>query len=356
MSRFGLFGHLDGENREQQRSLWDGIKKSIIVAAFVAVPLQTSHAAALNKQDITPPAVVDILRDRINVLRSGVTGEKIGQLRVGDTLFSRLRDFDKQLDSLQTDIYTETIDWDVLSIYPKILRAYSPLFTAYTDRAFPSDEPVDEALRYALRYEVGAFYSGVKDLEDAISKQSQRQAQRAFARISLSYDHYVKAGDLFIEYDDEQLFKSTGGAGFESNDYDELAGGTTLNYVAPSIEAAGLEDEVVLLQGGDKGQTGIVLWISKGGDSTYNKQVIIKFPAGASGHSEVRSYPYSLVAKTTPPQTLFFDDFTAAYLASAISSGIMYPIGMCIPARFRSLSLSTISRSFFVVGIFFFFV
>lgn len=33
--------------------------------------------------------------------------------------------------------YADVVDWEVLSVYPKIYRAYSPLFTAYTDRAFP---------------------------------------------------------------------------------------------------------------------------------------------------------------------------------------------------------------------------
>lgn len=40
----------------------------------------------------------------------------------------------------------------------------------------------------------------------------------------------------------------------------------------------------------------------------------------------MKSYPYSLVAKTTPAEVQFLDDFVAAFLASAISSGIMYPV------------------------------
>jgi hypothetical protein len=98
-----------------------------------------------------------------------------------------------------------------------------------------------------------------------------------------------------------------------------------LNYIAPSIEAPGLEDEVVLLKGPDKGRKGVVLWIFK--DETLSNNIIVKLEKmGESGHSEVRQYPYSLVAKTTPPEVQFFDDLFAAYLASAISCGIMYPI------------------------------
>jgi Mitochondrial carrier protein len=43
-------------------------------------------------------------------------------------------------------------------------------------------------------------------------------------------------------------------------------------------------------------------------------------------HKEIRVYPYQYLAKTTPPSGLFTDNLIAAYIASAISSGIMYPI------------------------------
>ena len=45
-----------------------------------------------------------------------------------------------------------------------------------------------------------------------------------------------------------------------------------------------------------------------------------------SSRSQVRTYPYAWLAKTTPADVQFFDDLLAAYIASALSSGIMYPI------------------------------
>ena len=70
---------------------------------------------------------------------------------------------------------------------------------------------------------------------------------------------------------------------------------------------------------------GTVLWISKG-KNLQQPAVIIKLGASVSGHKEVKSYPYSLVAKAVTPEVQFLDDFLIAYVASAISSGIMYPI------------------------------
>ena len=208
-------------------------------------------------------------------------------------------------------------------MYPKVLRAYSTLFTAYTDRAFPTDGAVDKALRYALRYEVGAFYTGVQDFEGAIGKKSARQAQRAFAKMSLAYDHYLKAGDLYLEYDEVDIENTEAAYGNEV--YAELAK-SKLSYVAPSLEAPGLQDEIVLLKGPDKGRKGTVLWISKG-ERLQSASAVIKLEAKSVGkHREVNSYPYSLVAKTTPPEVQFVDALCAAYVASAVSSGIMFPV------------------------------
>ena len=284
----------------------------------------TSTQSSRPREAVTPPAVIDIIRDRFAVLRSGITGEKVADLRVGDTLTDRLRALDTLLDGLQKDIYRDAVDWDVLTFYPKVFRAYAPLFTAYTDRAFPDNQEVDAALRYALRYEVGGFYNGVQDFERAIDIKSQRQAQRAFARISIAYDHYLKAGDLYLDYDgiDEKNTDSYYGSSSDSTLQNGFA--ARLNYIAPSIEAPGLQDEVVLLKGPDEGRKGVVLWIFK--DAKFSNNIVVKLDKGESGHSEVRQYPYSLVAKTTPPDVQFVDDFSAAYVASAISSGIMYPI------------------------------
>ena len=262
---------------------------------------------------------IDILRDRYAQIRSLLTSEKVGQLRVGDALVIRLKAVDTELEYVQEDIFRDPVDWEVLAVAPKVFRAFAPLFTAYTDRAYPTSDPIDESLRIALRYEVGAFFTGVKELENAIQEKKIRNAQRAFAKMSLSYDRFLKAGDLYVEGGDD--------AGLSLiNVRDSIESDSKLSFIAPSIEAPGLTDEIVLLRGPDKGRKGTVLWISKGVGSNADK-VIVKLDAvpGLTA-KEVKSYPYSLVAKTTPPEVQFQDDLISAYLASAISSGIMYPI------------------------------
>lgn len=43
-------------------------------------------------------------------------------------------------------------DWDIVSTYPNAFRSLVPVFTKYTDAAFPGDDPVDTTSRVALRY------------------------------------------------------------------------------------------------------------------------------------------------------------------------------------------------------------
>ena len=42
-------------------------------------------------------------------------------------------------------------DWDLVSTYPNAFRSLVPVFTKYTDAAFPTDDPVDTTSRVALR-------------------------------------------------------------------------------------------------------------------------------------------------------------------------------------------------------------
>ena len=46
------------------------------------------------------------------------------------------------------------------------------VFTRYTDSAFPSTNAVDESLRFSLRYEVGAFYRHLRELEKAVEEKN----------------------------------------------------------------------------------------------------------------------------------------------------------------------------------------
>ena len=163
---FILYDKIKQQNNEKPHFIKNR-KKIVCISAFLAIfgmtvlPSLTPPIARADlvtparplkrvSNTVTPPDVIDILKNRMLELRSGVTGEKVGQLRVGESLFQRLRGIDQELDALQSDIFRDNIDWAVVSVYPKIFRAFAPLFTAYTDRAFPTNQPIDNALRLVL--------------------------------------------------------------------------------------------------------------------------------------------------------------------------------------------------------------
>jgi hypothetical protein len=66
--------------------------------------------------------------------------------------------------------------WDLVEAYPAQLRSFVPLFTTYTDAAFPSDLPSDYGLRVALRYEVGRYFASVERLKRAIARKALDEA------------------------------------------------------------------------------------------------------------------------------------------------------------------------------------
>ncbi|CAN0041312.1 unnamed protein product, partial [Phaeothamnion confervicola] len=106
--------------------------------------------------------------------------------RFGD----KLRRASKLLDELQQDIFNE--DWDLLATYPPAFRSLVPIFTKYTDAAFPSDDPVDKNTRVSLRYEVGRLFGAVERLKRATDAKDAVEAEAAYAAMSVAYDRYLK--------------------------------------------------------------------------------------------------------------------------------------------------------------------
>ena len=148
--------------------------------------------------------------------------------------------------------------WDLVEGYPAQLRSFVPVFTTYTDSAFPSDAPTDKGLRVALRYEVGRFFACVERLRQATARKALDEAYVAYADMSLHFDRYLHVGGLYTYYDDvislEPYYKGI------SED--------ALVYSDPKKDPAEVRDLVVLSKGPDKGKTGIVIGIYPDGSNT----------------------------------------------------------------------------------------
>eukprot|EP00752_Nemacystus_decipiens_P003091 g2862.t1 len=213
------------------------------------------------------------------------TAVEVMRLRFGD----KLRRAAKMLDELQDDIANN--DWDLVSTYPNAFRSLVPVFTKYTDAAFPTDDPVDTTSRVALRYEVGRFFGAVERLKRASEEQNNREAQTAFAAMSVAYDRYLKAGNLYEQYD-----SVTSTEGFYAG-----VSNTSLKFVPPSKDPPKIQDNVLLLAGPDKGKTGYMIGM-EGGSMAATKAIIKLETSSALGMREIKVVPIDYVAKTIEQQ------------------------------------------------------
>jgi hypothetical protein len=175
--------------------------------------------------------------------------------------------------------------WDLVETYPVKLRSYVPVFTTYTDAAFPTDEATDKALRVALRYEVGRFFASLERFRQATARQSLDEAYIAYSDMALHFDRYLHTGNLYT-YEDGLVSTEPFFEGFRDAD---------LVYADPKKDPAEVRDLIVLVKGPDKGKTGIVIGVYN--DGSGNCAVKLDKIRSKYGIREIRVVPMAWAAK-----------------------------------------------------------
>lgn len=181
-------------------------------------------------------------------------------------------------DELQRDLMQER--WDLVAGYPAQLRSYVPVFTTYTDSAFPTDAPTDWGLRVALRYEIGRFFAALERFKQAVAREALDEAYLAYSEMSLHLDRYLRVGGMYTYYDNT----------ISNEPYFEGIQDSALVYdkkVRPLVR-----DLVVLINGPDKGKTGIMIGQYLDG----SKKCVIKLDR-FKGMREIRVVQDSWIAK-----------------------------------------------------------
>lgn len=185
----------------------------------------------------------------------------------------------KVMDELQRDLMQER--WDLVEEYPNQLRSYVPVFTAYTDSAFPTEIPTDKGLRVALRYEVGRFFASLERFRQATNRKAIDEAYIAYSDMSLHFDRYLRVGGLYTFYDDNVTLEPY----YAGNE-------NSLVYADPKKDPALVRDLIVLIQGPEKGKTGIVIGLYRDGSDAC----AVKLDRN-KGIREIRVVPRSWAAK-----------------------------------------------------------
>lgn len=183
-------------------------------------------------------------------------------------------------DELQRDLMQER--WDLVVNYPPQLRSFVPLFTTYTDSAFPTDAPTDTGLRVALRYEVGRFFASLERFKQAAARKALDEAYIAFSDMSLHFDRYLRVGGLYTYYDDT----------VSNEPYFSGISDSALVYANPRADPPLVRDLVILIKGPDKGKTGIIIGMYKDGSD----KCVVKLDR-FKGMREIRVVTNAWVAK-----------------------------------------------------------
>jgi hypothetical protein len=212
---------------------------------------------------------------------SNVPGTDAGRKRKLNGPVVKIRnDVGRVMDELQRDLMQER--WDLVESYPPQLRSFVPIFTTYTDAAFPSEAPTDKGLRVALRYEVGRFFAALERLKQATARKSLNEAYVAYSDMSVHLDRYMRVGGIYTYYDEK----------ISNEAYFAAVPDSALVYVDPAKDPAEVRDLVIMRKGEDKGKTGIVIGIYPDG----SKNCVVKFDR-FKGMREVKIVPLDWAAK-----------------------------------------------------------
>jgi len=213
-------------------------------------------------------------------------GNNVKSLQSMGGLPKKIRSICVIMDSLQRDLMQER--WDLVDAYPAQLRSYVPIFTQYTDAAFSGEEPAYKGVRVALRYEVGRFFAALERLKAATTRRDLQAAYLAYAEMALHFDRYLNVGNLYTYQDDTVSLENF----YYGIDNSQLV------FADPNGKdgLAEVRDLVVLIEGPDKGKTGILIGVYP--PATSNNCVVkLDRYRSTSGIREIRVVPRTWAAK-----------------------------------------------------------
>jgi len=228
---------------------------------------------------------------------------------------ARIRNISSMLDVTQEDIYTEF--WQSLSSDVLIFRAYYPLLNFYINATYPHPTPQQEILCKALNFELFRFSRALDDFDACVNSKNIRGTEKAFAELSVAYDHYLKAANLYEGYDPltstEVLYR-----GVEDSQ---------LNFTPIAVQKPAIRDEVLVIRGPDKGKMGRVIWLYDGLTATVKLEPNpLLGGSQMKGVREVKSFPQTWIALTRTNEQNRILDLVLAGVATFFTCCITYPL------------------------------
>jgi len=180
------------------------------------------------------------------------------------------------IDEAERDLFSQK--WTSVCVYLDTISEQENAFVDLIDNLFPSKEAIDVAARDSMEFEAKSMFLALDDLRDACIDKSAALAERSYAKLLLSYDRFLKAGDLYPTYDvitsTEIFFQDIP---LDTLRFDELS---PINKL----------DRVILKVGPDMGKVGTVIYID-------GQNAIVKLDKDGRQYQEVKRMPFSFLAK-----------------------------------------------------------
>jgi hypothetical protein len=193
------------------------------------------------------------------------------------------------LDEVERDLFEK--NWENLQVYIYTFADQENAFAILIDNLFPNNDLLDKAAREALSFEAQSMFLALDDLREAAKDAKFKTAQRAYSRLILSYDRFLKAGDLYPTYDaitSTEIF-------FTNTPKD------TLRYSSDKVQVL---DTVVLTSGPDMGKQATVIMID-------GPNAVIKLDKDGKAYQEVKYVKLEIIAKALEEKFLGSDDSTS---------------------------------------------
>ena len=181
------------------------------------------------------------------------------------------------LDEAERDLFKK--DWGNLQVYIYTFAEQEDAFVTLIENLFPSNDELDKSARDALSFEARSMFLALDELREAAKDARFKAAQLAYTKLLLSYDRFLKAGDLYPTYDaitsTEVFFKD--------------ADRKTLRF--DRLSKVQVLDSVVLKEGPDMGKSGTVIMI----DGPY---AVVKLDKDGKAYQEVKYIKLDILAKS----------------------------------------------------------
>ena len=225
------------------------------------------------KQQNEPKTIIDNIKRKYSSPRP-IKVKTLDELKQDSEKVLTLKAY---LDEAERDLFQK--NWDNLQVYLYTFADQENAFADLIDGLFPSNDRLDQAAREALSFEAKSMFLALDDLREAAKLKQDFLAQKAYAKLLISYDRFLKAGDLYPTYDP---ITSTA-VFFEGTPKN------TLRY--DSTSKVQVLDTVLLTSGPDMGKTGTVINID-------GNSAVVKLDQDGKAYQEVKYVKINMLAKT----------------------------------------------------------